>query len=304
MHPRLLLVTADDYGIGPETSRGILDLAERGAIRSTVLLVNSPFAREAVRLWKCRGCPVELGWHPCLTLDSPAVPPEKIPSLVDADGRFHRLDEFLRRLALGKIHEGEIETELSAQYVRFLDLVDLLPFNVNAHHHVHVFGPVRRALSRILDGQSPAPFVRRVHESPSTLWTVPGGRLKRFLLSRLGQPFDADYPGNDELIGITDPANVNEPDFFTRWLRQSTGRLVELTCHPGHLDRTLVGRDGTMADGQIHRRVAEFERLNEPRFQETVRGVGFVPVNAEDLVRAIAERGSPASISNYQRLRV
>ena len=203
MQPRLLLVTADDFGIGPETSRGILDLAERGAIRSTVLLVNSPHARESVRLWRRRGCPVELGWHPCLTLDRPVLPPERVPSLVGAAGRFHGLGAFLRRLAPGRIAESEIESELSAQYERFLDLVGQLPMNVNAHHHVHVFGPVRRALDRILDGQSPAPFVRRVVESRVTLVNVPGGRLKRCFLSRFGRRQSEGYPGNDELIGIT-----------------------------------------------------------------------------------------------------
>jgi len=46
---RFLVVIADDYGIGPETSRGILELAVRNLITGTVLLVNSPYAEEAVR---------------------------------------------------------------------------------------------------------------------------------------------------------------------------------------------------------------------------------------------------------------
>ncbi len=290
MHPRLLLVTADDFGIGPETSRGILDLAERGAITSTVLLVNSPYARESVRLWRRRGCPVELGWHPCLTLDRPVLPPDRVPTLVDRSGRFHGLGPFLRRIAFGRIAEAEIESELSAQYERFLEMVGHLPNNVNAHHHVHVFGPVRRSLNRILDGQSPAPFVRRVIESRSTLLQVPGGRLKRVFLSRFGQHGPNGLPGNDELIGITDPPRVGDPNFFLRWLSRSRGSAVELTCHPGHFDRALVGRDGTLEDGQLHRRVREYERLSDPLFLETVRTRGFVPVSAEELARKSAVR--------------
>ena len=50
--PRRLVVTADDFGIGPDTSRGILDLAARGAVTSTVLLVTSPFAADGVRQWR------------------------------------------------------------------------------------------------------------------------------------------------------------------------------------------------------------------------------------------------------------
>ena len=37
MAPRFLVVIADDYGIGPETSRGILELAGRGVVTGTVL---------------------------------------------------------------------------------------------------------------------------------------------------------------------------------------------------------------------------------------------------------------------------
>ena len=50
MHgPRSLIVVADDYGIGPATSRGILDLAAEGLVTGAVLLVNSPHAAEGVR---------------------------------------------------------------------------------------------------------------------------------------------------------------------------------------------------------------------------------------------------------------
>jgi len=46
---RYLTVVADDFGIGPATSRGILDLAAKNLVTGTVLIVNSPYAEEAVR---------------------------------------------------------------------------------------------------------------------------------------------------------------------------------------------------------------------------------------------------------------
>ena len=100
---RFLLVTADDFGIGPETSRGILELAARVSVTSTVLLVNSPFAAEAVALWRKAGRALEVGWHPCLTIDRPLLPPEQVPSLVNPDGQVYGPDllarsEGMRRL--------------------------------------------------------------------------------------------------------------------------------------------------------------------------------------------------------------
>jgi predicted glycoside hydrolase/deacetylase ChbG (UPF0249 family) len=63
---RYLIINADDFGVGDATSQGILDLAAGGYISSSVLLVNSPFAESAVRMWRAQGQRLELGWHPVL----------------------------------------------------------------------------------------------------------------------------------------------------------------------------------------------------------------------------------------------
>ena len=290
---RLLVVTADDFGIGPETSRGILDLAARGAITSTVLLANSPFADDAVAMWRKAGRPVELGWHPCLTLDAPVLPPAEVPSLVGPDGRFHGLGTLLKRVLTGRARTDEIEAELRAQYRRFVDLVGGPPANVNAHHHVHVFRPVGDALARILGAEAPGVYVRRVAEPVRTLWRIPGARLKRVFLTRFGhraarRQAAAGLPGCPILLGITDPPCVREPQFFARWLAEARGPVAELTCHPGHFDPTIVGRDGTLADGQIHRRVWELDILREPEFLAAVRAAGFTLVPAAAVAGRVA----------------
>src|SRR4051812_28173019 len=105
---RSLLVIADDFGIGPETSRGILDLGKQGRVTGTVLLVNSPYAEQAVQAWHAAGCPLEVGWHPALTLDRPLLPPEHVPSLVDKNGVFHPLGRFLAHLFFGQINAQEV----------------------------------------------------------------------------------------------------------------------------------------------------------------------------------------------------
>src|SRR5262245_16556640 len=108
LRQRFLVVVADDFVIGPETSRGIVELALEGRVTATVLLVNSPHAESAVSAWDRAGRPVELGWHPCLTLDRPILPPEQVPSLVDADGRFWSLTRFLARIATGRVRSADV----------------------------------------------------------------------------------------------------------------------------------------------------------------------------------------------------
>ena len=93
---RKLVVVADDFGIGPETDRAILELARDGLVTSTVLMVNSPHAEAAIAAWNRFGRPVELGWHPVLTCDSPILPAEQLPSLVDSEGQFRPLGQQAR----------------------------------------------------------------------------------------------------------------------------------------------------------------------------------------------------------------
>jgi predicted glycoside hydrolase/deacetylase ChbG (UPF0249 family) len=294
--PRYLTIIADDYGIGPATSQGILDLADQRRLGGAVLLVNSPYAEPAVRAWRQSGLPLELGWHPCLTLDRPVLPMYRVPSLVDGDGRFYPLGRFLRRLLLGQVRRTEIAAELTAQYRRFHELVGRPPGFVNAHHHVHVFPPVGAVLLEILQRTRPLAYLRKVREPWQMLRQIPGARPKRALLSLLGRRFaarqdEAGLPGNDWLAGITDPPYLGDPEFFVRWIRHVPGRVVELACHPGHLDQTLIGRDCTLNDGMLQRRRQEFGLLRQPEFLGAVAEAGFT-LTTPGTLTALATRGT------------
>jgi hypothetical protein len=281
---RYLIVNADDYGIGPATSKGILELGSQGLLTSSVLLVNSPHAEKAVQHWQQRGRLPELGWHPCLTLDRPLLPTSHVRSLVDESGFFYRLGPFLKRLFTGRIEAGEIEAELTAQYERFKELVGSPPSVVNTHHHVQVFSPVGKTLLSILKRQPFVPYMRRISEPWGLIGRISGARAKRAFLTYFGRS-DArlqkqlGFPGNDWLIGITNPPCVARPSFLTRWIAKVPGQVVELTCHPGHWDPTLLDRDCKSGDGQLLRRVQEMHLLKDPRFAEAVRAAGFVLIS-------------------------
>jgi chitin disaccharide deacetylase len=298
--PRSLVVTADDFGIGPTTSEAILDLAARGLVTATVLLVNAPCAEEAVRHWRRAERRPELGWHPCLTMDRPVLPAAQIPSLVRPDGTFRPLGGFVRRLLLGRVRVSEVEAELRAQYRRFRELVGRPPAVVNTHHHIQVFPPVREVLLRLLTEASPLPYLRRIQEPWPLLAQVPGARGKRAFLNLLGRraarrQAKAGFPGNDWLVGVTDPGWVTDPDYLARWLARVPGRVVELACHPGYLDPSLIGRDGDARGGQLLRRVHELERLLDPRFRDACRRAGFVLVSPSELTGARPRRQDHAA---------
>ncbi len=288
---RLLLITADDYGIGPETSRAIRELGALGALTSTVLLVNSPHAESDVDLWQRSGRPVEMGWHPCLTMDRPVLPAEQVPSLVNAQGQFHSLAGFLTRLFLGRVRSREILAELLAQWQRFVALVGQPPLNINGHKHIHIFPLVRTALLEVLARQASVPYVRRLREPLRTLWSVRGARIKRLGLSTLGRwsawrQRSHGLPANDWLIGITDPPWVANPAFFSDWLRTIPGDVVELMVHPGYRDETLLGRDCSEEGGHLECRVDELHLLQQPAFREACRLARFQLVTAAQVLRS------------------
>jgi predicted glycoside hydrolase/deacetylase ChbG (UPF0249 family) len=280
---RLLAVVADDFGIGPDTSAGILHMARRGIVTGSVLLVNSPYAEASVRSWRQYDCPMELGWHPNLTLDAPVLPAQCVPSLVGHDGLFWPLGPFLKRWLLGRLVCAEIEAEFDAQLQRFRELVGQPPSLVNTHQHVGLFAPIGAALLRVLQRRHCRPYVRRVQEPLRTLRYIPGARIKRLVLNHLGRDIarlqtHLSFPGNDCLAGITDPCWVKDSQFFARWLHALPGDRVEFMCHPGYYDPTLIGRDCRENDGLLQRRVDELALLEQPHFLAAVRAAGFTLV--------------------------
>ena len=127
---------------------------------------------------------------------------------------------------------------------------------------------------------------------------IPGARLKRGFLTFLGRPLARTqhalgFPGNDWLAGITDPRWVSDRRFLVRWLQHVPGDVVELACHPGHYDATLIGRDCKANDGLLQRRVDEFTRLSDPVFVEACEAAEF------ELVAPCELADFPATVRSY-----
>jgi predicted glycoside hydrolase/deacetylase ChbG (UPF0249 family) len=248
-------------------------------------MINTPFAARAVRFWRHAGRPMDLGWHPNLTLDAPILPPSQVPSLVTPAGEFHPLRSFVFRCFTGRIRRDEVAAELAAQHHRYCEMVGEPPRLVNSHQHVAVFEPARSALLEVLSRQSPRPYLRRVVEPANTLTAVPGARAKRCFLTLFGRASAraaerAGFPGCDALLGVTAPRCVFDDRFYTRWIEAAPGSAIELMVHPGHCDDSLAGRDCPPGIG-VARRVREWELIERPEFAESLRRAGFVVARAE-----------------------
>jgi predicted glycoside hydrolase/deacetylase ChbG (UPF0249 family) len=141
MTAKRLIVNADDFGRTPGVNRGVVEAHARGIVTSASLMVNYPAAADAARLTQ-QHPELGVGLHLQLTGGGlPALPPDQVPTLLDATGRFHAKPE-----ALATAHPGQILAEARAQLRRFRELVGRRPTHFDSHHHVHKLAAVEQAL--------------------------------------------------------------------------------------------------------------------------------------------------------------
>jgi len=170
-------------------------------------MVHMPGAGEAAAMAR-RTPSLGVGVHLTLTAGRPVLPPEEVPSLVDAEGRF-----FPRRVHLaGRARTQEIEREWTAQVERFLAL-GLTPTHLDSHHHAHAMPEALPAIIRIarrygLPVRSPSPEVRAALR-------------------------EAGVATTDHYIGdFYDRPRVSDPGWLVERLAQLPEGITEVMCHP------------------------------------------------------------------------
>jgi len=287
---RRLLVIADDFGIGPKTSEGIIHCASIGhAISGTVLLANTPFAEHALALLKNSKCNLLVGWHPNLTLDRPILPPAQVSTLVDKEGKFFSLNTFISKWLLNVLDGNQIYDELEAQLLRFKQLTGAFPLIVNTHQHIAVFNPVGEKLNLLLSNYNIKPWMRRVREEGLSLLKFPGARIKRTFLSILGAKNVVDldtmaFPGPKTLAGLCDPEQTSNERFYSNRLNGIKSDFAEWMCHPGFYDETLIGRDGGANSAAIQMRPRELEFLASGTFTHLANQSGFKIISSSEII--------------------
>jgi chitin disaccharide deacetylase len=130
---RRLIVNADDFGLTPQVSAGILTAHRHGIVSSTTALVTARIADDSARALRDSGLGV--GLHVNLTLGRPLSGGR---SLVDAKGSFVRDVHHVAAHADGR----DVEREVSAQIERFTTLMRRRPTHLDTHHHIGLLTPV------------------------------------------------------------------------------------------------------------------------------------------------------------------
>lgn len=240
---RRIWLVADDYGISPAVSAAIRDLAARGRLSATSVMVAAPsFDRaqaEQLAAIAAGATPIAIGLH--VTLTAPFRPLSKTFA-PRRDGAFLPLASVMARAFLGRLDRTALDAEIAAQLAAFTEAFGRPPDYVDGHQHVQLMPTVRDAFLAAVKAAAPRAWVRQCGSASPPLRRL--ADPKGLLLDRLSRGFRA----RAEALGIrTNPAFAGTYDFgdacpygarFARFLDGlPDGGLV--MCHPGEVDDEL-----------------------------------------------------------------
>jgi len=237
---RRIWLVADDYGMSPGVNAAIRDLAARGRLSATSVMVVAPsFSRaEALALAPRAGAAARLavGLHVTLTAPFRPLTPDFRPT---RDGAFLPLGAMMARALLRRLDRDKIAAEIAAQLAALHDAFGRAPDYVDGHQHVQLLPTVRDALLAAISAQAPHAWARQCGSVAPRLADPKG-----LLLDRLSRAFRARAAAH----GIrTNPAFAGTYDFSDRMpFAERFARFIDglpdgglVMCHPGHVDEEL-----------------------------------------------------------------
>ena len=245
--PARLILNADDFGLTRGINRAIAELHQAGALTSATLMANSPAFDDAVALALANPT-LGVGCHIVLTDGTPLSHPQRIPTLLGADGKNFRpsLIDFLTAVLLGKVSEDEIAIEALAQ-IQQLQRAGIDVTHIDTHKHTHILPRVARPLLYVCERTGIGAIRNPFEES----WSLalghsdPMRRLQVRLVHPLRKRFEAlpqilDHRilTTNGTIGISATGRLDAP-MLDGILTAMPDGLWELVCHPGYNDRDL-----------------------------------------------------------------
>lgn len=253
MSPSFRLV-ADDYGLSPAVSEGILALiAERRLTGTGCMTLFPEWPEAANRLKHAQGVgAAEIGLHLTLT-DFPGLSGFSL----DGSNRMPRLGRLIAAVSFSRRHDAAIAAELDAQLAAFEAKWGAPPAYLDGHQHVHFLRPVRHWLAARAGHfaeRASRPWLR----GAPVVGLGEGVALKAKIgfVSGLARGFDAamlgaGYAVKGPLCGFYD-WRVPEtfPSALEAWLPQLPDGAVVM-CHPGGIDDVLRSRDTLVEARQI-----------------------------------------------------
>ena len=245
---RSLVVNADDLGLTIGVNNGIFDAHDRGILTSASVFANAPATADAIGRARVRPS-LGVGVHLALVDGTPMLPPSRVPSLVEDDGRFRLSWKPLIVACLrGRVALDEVERELTAQIDRIRSEGIRLT-HLDAHKHVHAFPPIFSIVARLAE-RFRIPVVRVPYERWSPLWgddTQRRTARRQALMNAAMLPWARRDYRTASRRGLRAPqfvgrihTGVLSADSLEGAIRRLRPGVAELMVHPGYVDDALL----------------------------------------------------------------
>lgn len=250
---KYLIVNADDYGLAASVSQGIREAHQRGIVTSTTVMIGMDNAAEAVQQALTETPDLALGLHLVTAGKAlkPVLPPDQIPTLVRPDGLFYDNPAWPEKAS--NFDRDEMIREVNAQFDRFVQVAGRLPTHLDSHYHAAYYHPASVEAMRLL-------------------------ALKHNLPLRHDRGVGASI-----VEGIPHPVTFYELDHdqpiegllsFLQTLPE--GEIVELCCHPGYSNDTLIEIDNWTTVREI-----DLRYVTDPRVKAVIEKEGITLCNFE-----------------------
>ncbi|MFO1488170.1 MAG: hopanoid biosynthesis-associated protein HpnK [Verrucomicrobiota bacterium] len=270
---RRLIVNADDFGRSRSINEAVIRAHRDGILTTASLMVNEPDCAEAVELAK-QNPRLGVGLHLTLLMGHSALPPEKIPGLVNARGEFSNSPVGVGfRYFFKRGLREQLRAEVHAQFRRFRD-TGLTLDHVNGHLHMHlhpvVFGILMEdaAALGIRHMRLTRDCLDRSRRMARGRWFYRTSHALIYdLLSRRSRgPIQQRGIQHAQIsFGLLQDSHVDE-DYVLKLLPEIPAGDSELYSHPS-LDRFKH----------------EFEALVSPRVKAEVARLGITLIRYQDL---------------------
>ncbi len=265
-----LVVNADDFGLSPAISRGILRAHREGIVTSTSLLGNATDLTQA-RAWLADAPELGVGVHLALFGGRPVAPADAVRSLLGTDGALPpRGQDFIGAWVRGRVVAEEIERELDAQVTRVRQ-AGIVVDHLDTHHHLGFLPVVGRAVETVARRHGIA-GIRSAVETPTLAWLTDLRRgVEAGLLTGLGwltRRQLGERRHGPQSWGYVESGQLDEIRILEIIGRLGPG-THELICHPGEED----GASGE--DRPRYRRGLELESLTSAKVRRAIAQRGL-----------------------------
>jgi chitin disaccharide deacetylase len=253
---RVLILSADDFGLSLEVNEAIERAHRDGMLGAASLMVAAPATNDAVR--RAHAVPaLRVGLHVVLVNGRPLLHAEKVPDLVDRNGEF--LSDLGRAGVRFFFRPGarrQLEAEIRAQFEAFAR-TGLALDHVNAQNHMHVHPTVLSIILKV--GRAYGMRAVRIPREPGdAAFLIPWLALMRARLHRAG------VTTNDNVLGIRYSGHMTK-DRVLAMLHQLPPGVNEMYFHPA--TGPWPGIDPQIADYDF---AGELDALTSPEVREAL----------------------------------